>query len=420
MKKALLTAICAVAFGLCVSPNAQGAFDDPLFFYMPSGPLPPPPVGYLDGPCGIAVSGSGQIYVSDYYHRSIDIFAPSGDPQKPNPTFSDQPLGAFSGTANPHTGPLDDPCGLAFGPSGELYLNDYHREVVRFPAPFSLATAQVIDTGDPTDPYANPTGVALDPTTGHVFVDDRTYIAEYDSSGAFVRRIGEGSLQDGYGIAVSGHPGTLGYVYAPDAGSDTVKVFDPSLGTTDPKEEIAGPPGGFGSLRDSAVAIDDQTGEIYVSDTLGPQLSEEPQATIRVFASTGVLEGRLKHATIDAAPVGLAVDNSGGATQGHVYVTSGITEFAGFYGYPADAASSEARPPLGLGSAGGGGEAPEEGSPAFSAESSTSLASASAGVSTSSSLPLQATRTMRKLHRDGKRRSVRDRGHSRRVGRNRR
>jgi hypothetical protein len=148
----------------------------------------------------------------------------------------------------------------------------------------------------------------------------------------------------------SDYPGTAGCLYVPDAQSGTVKVYDPSFSTTTPKETIAGPPGGFGSLHDSVVAADDFTGEVYVVDTLGPQLSEEPQATIWVFGPSGAFEGRLKHNTIDAAPVGLAVDDS---TQRRVYLTSGITENAGIYGYPAHAATSASEPPF---TSSGGGD----------------------------------------------------------------
>jgi hypothetical protein len=349
MKRVLSAAICAVLACLGGAAPAHAAFDDPLYFYtpQPKDARPVPPAGYLDGPCGLAVSSGGQVYVSDYYHRSVDVFTAL-------PSYSAQPLTAWTGAANPHTGLVDDPCGLALDSTGTLYVDNYHRNVTRFPAPVLLDTAQVIDTGDPSDPYANPTGVAVDPTTHHVFVDDRTYLAEYDAAGTFVQRLGEGPLGDSYGIAVSGYAGTAGYLYVPDAGSDTVKVFDPSNSTTAPKATITGPPGGFGSLQDSAIAVNNSTGEIYVVDTLGPQLSEEPWAIVYVFSAAGTYKGRLKHATIDAAPVGLAVDNSGTSTQGRVYLTSGIGENAGLYGYPPGAATSAAQPPLGFGSTVGG------------------------------------------------------------------
>jgi hypothetical protein len=356
MRRVLLGAVCAALIGLSATP-ARAAFDDPLFFYVPqpSDSVPAPPVGYVSAPCGLAVGASGGLYVSDYYHRAVDIFGVTS-----NPSYASQPLTAWSGAANPHTGPVDDPCGLSLGPSGVLYLNNYHRNVVRFPVPLSLASAQVIDSGDPSDPFANPTGVAVDAGTGRLYVDDRAYVAVYDASGNPVLdgsdplRIGEDTLGDGYGIAVSGYPITPGYVYVPDAATDTVKVYDPATSTTIPAQTITGPPGGFGSLEDSAVAVDDDTGEVYVVDTLGAQLSEEPWAVVWVFNAAGAYKGRLKYATVNAAPTGIAVDNTGTSTQGRVYVTSGIGEHAGIYGYPPDAVTSAALPPLKAGTGGGG------------------------------------------------------------------
>ena len=336
MRRALAIATCAALGVLALGvPSAGAAFDDPLYFSTPQGSP-----GSLDGPCGLAVA-KGDLYVGDYYHRAVNVYTPSP------PTFTSRPLFA-SGTNNPHTGPVDDPCGLALDSAGTLYLNNYHRNVIRFPAPTSLLTATVLDSGDPADVLANPTGVAVDPATNNVYVDDRTYIAAYNSSGAPLGtpKIGLASLGEGYGIAVSGFPATAGRIYVPDASSNTVKVYDPATDAVNPVASIAGPPGGFVSLHDSAVAVDNTSGEVYVLDTLGPQLTEKPQASIYVFTSTGTYEGRLKYNTIDGAPTGLAVDNN--TNLGRVYVTSGITENASIYVYPPHAATAAALPPFGV------------------------------------------------------------------------
>ena len=75
------------------------------------------------------------------------------------------------------------------------------------------------------------------------------------------------------------------------------------------------------------------TGVVYVVDNLQPAFAEEPQATVDVFSSAGAFLGVLKYKILDALPAGLAVDNSAGATQGRVYVTSGNTDQAGVYAY---------------------------------------------------------------------------------------
>lgn len=315
----LLTAICTVA-ALGAAP-AKAAFNDPLFVFIPQPPPPPaptvpPPTGHLNGPCGLAVNSSGQFLVSDYYHHAIDRFS-AGTP----PSYISQ-------IAN--VDPLDGPCGLAIDGSGNLYVNNYHRNVMKSPP-----SGTIFDED-------HPTGVAVD-AANDVYVNARTHVARYDSSGTPIEQIGAGTLEDGFGIAVSHFPGTLGYVYVPDAATNTVKVYDPLTDAENPKAEIKDPfnkP--FVSLRDSAVAVDKVSGEIYVVDNVQPQHAERPQSIVYVYNSNGTWRGYLKFKIVDAHPPGLAVDNSAGSTQGRVYVTSGNTDEAGVYAYPPGAASTAA------------------------------------------------------------------------------
>jgi hypothetical protein len=335
MRRALAITITLAALAL-LAPAAQAASNDPLFVFTPSSAgSTPPPSGELQGPCGLGVDSQGRFYVSDYYHHVIDLYSPSAN-------YAASPTNGATGYLTQLAGedPLDGPCGLALDGSNNLYVNNYHRNVAKFGPVSGFAPGPIFDT-------AEPTGVATS-SSGHVFVDDRTSIAEYDSAGTLLRRIGEGTLTDGYGVAVSAYSSTAGRIYVPDAAANVVEIYDPAISTTAPYATISGPPGGFGSLIDSAVAVDNTSGEVYVIDTLGPQYSEHPQATVDVFDSTGSYKGRLKYNVVDAQPSGLAVDNSPTSTQGRVYVTSGISTRASIYAYPPGAASSAALPPLGL------------------------------------------------------------------------
>jgi hypothetical protein len=347
-KGPLIAFLCGVAVALNLPVPASAAPGDPLFVFVPtppqSGSVLPPPTGYLNGPCGLAVDAGSRFYVADYYHHAVDVYSANAGYASisPPPTGATGFLAQIAGVD-----PLGGPCAMAFDGSSNLYVNAYHRNVQKFGAFSSFPAGAVFDTD-------HPTGVAVNSATGRVYVNNRSHVSVYDTSGAPVldgggqpMRIGEGTLEDGYGLAVSAHAGSSGRVYVPDAGSGTVKVYDPAVDLVDPVAEIEKPPGGpFSSLRDSAVAVDRVTGEVYVADDTQPQQAERPQAAVYVFDAAGSFKGRLKYKVVTARPPGLAVDNSFGASQGRVYVTSGNTSQAAIYAYPPGSAlSGEPLPP---------------------------------------------------------------------------
>jgi len=334
--------LCVLAVWAAIGgvPSAQGDFDDPIFVYTPKPPpVPtspiPPPAAYFQGPCGLTVDALGNFYVADHQHDAVDVF-------NSQTTYLNTQLTPVD--------PLSGPCGMALNSVGELYVNSYHRFVAHYnpssypPSQFDPATFSAGVTVDSSDP----TGVAIDRSTNTVYVDGRTYISAYESSGAPVEvageplRIGEGSLEDGYGLAFS-----QGRLYVPDAGDATVKVYEPAVDPIEPVMVIDGhevPGGGFTSLRDAAIAVDDVSGKVYVVDNLQPKYVEEPEAAVYVFSAAGSYLGRLKYNVVDALPPGLAVDNSIVGTQGRVYVTSGNSELSSVYAYPPGAETSKALP----------------------------------------------------------------------------
>jgi DNA-binding beta-propeller fold protein YncE len=350
----LLTAIACVAAALFTAAPAQGAASDPLFAFTP---LPPPeaifpvplPAGFLEGPCGIGVDPAGRFYVSDYYHDVVDVYNQNANYNNPKVSGATGYLGQLGGVDS-----LDGPCALAFDAAGHLYVNDYHRAVKRYGALGSFGAATTI-TGAMTPEATHPTGVAVDPATGRVYVDQRTYVSVFDESGQPLMEglpgsevpihIGANSLTNGYGIAFSSYPGTSGYLYIPDAATNTVKVYDSATPNAAPVEVIDGsetPSGKFVSLRDASIAVDRVTGEIYVVDDLQPADAERPQAIVYVFHPDGSYEGHLKSLVTWGMPSGLAVDNSTSPTQGRVYVTSGNSAPGAIYAYGPGAATTAA------------------------------------------------------------------------------
>lgn len=329
LKRFAVASLCAATL-TCGAAGSAAA--DPVLFYASAakeGPLsgPYPPGSGFEGPCGAAVDGNGAFYVADYYHHVVDAFS-SGRRYLTQVVDPD---------------PVNGPCGLAVDASGGLYVNEYHQGVVKFsPSAFPVKAGTAYGPGTAIGPVAHATGIAADPATGTLYVNERTYVSVFDSSGQPVQlegeplRIGEGSLGDGYGLAFSQHAATAGWLYVADAATNTIKAYDPSVDVVDPVAVIdgsEGPGGQFTSLRDSALAVDRGSGALYVADDLQPSGFERPAAAIDVFAASGSYTGRLPIDVVDPRPPGLAVDNSLGGTRGRVYVTSGNTEGAGVYIY---------------------------------------------------------------------------------------
>jgi hypothetical protein len=335
-RAAAITAIAAVLASGAVAAPSAGAFrpllSEAFLKLTPSNPLPPPE-GEIEGPCGLAVSGNGDVYVADYYHRAIDVFFSTGEYR----SQISLPGGPVTGLG---ANELDGVCGLVIDAFGSLYANEWHEGVVRL-----LPTEFTLDSGEST-------GVAVD-AAGDVFVDDRTYVAEYAAPVTAgeepVAKIGEGALSDAYGIAVSASGAR---VYVADAADGTVEVFEPAVHPETPLASLT-PPEGFTSLVDSALTIDTtmEPGlpeHLLVLDDLDPGY-EHPEAAVAEFeapgsghpasyAYVGRLRGPAGEPIVDGEPSGLAVDGAG-----DLLVTDGNGELGNAFEFgPAPPEESEA------------------------------------------------------------------------------
>jgi DNA-binding beta-propeller fold protein YncE len=298
LRKLLLVGLCLT--GLAGGTAASAQAERPLITKEAVKTEKVP--GGIEGACGVAIA-AGTIYVSDYYHHGIDLFSSGGEY-----------LSRMPGN------PVDGPCQLATSAGGALYANDWHEGVSRM-----LPSVLSFDS-------ENSTGVAVDQATGNVYVNDRTYVAVYEPSGAPVLdegvplRIGLGSLEDAYGLAVAGDR-----VYVPDAADNTVKVYEPAIDPVTPVATIDGsatPQGRFVSMVDAAVAIDPTNGHLVVLDNLQPGF-EFPQAAIEEFDSSGNFLGQVAQKVIDGEPGGLAFEGS------TLYVTNGNSEEAALFKFGA-------------------------------------------------------------------------------------
>lgn len=349
--------VCALSVGLAIGSANAAAYRASLV-QEPGGPeewldVSSQPFskteGQIEGACGLAIHSATQdLFVSDYYHRAVHTYAVSGTYQS-----SDFLAGGNPPPALEPINELNSVCGLAVDGAGNLYANEFHQRVL------SLPGEEVVDPGEST-------GVAVD-DEGNVYVDDRTYVAVYDvpvvPGEPPVAKIGVDHLLDGFGVAVDSKSGR---VYVPDAGEGTVKIFDPAGNPAVPVGTLEQPPGGgFSSLVDASLAVDESPGEgnghVLVVDDLKPR-SEFPLAAVYEFAADGSYLDRLAVRTVGPTgekregpifgePSGIAVDSG----SGDLYVTTGNSEHANVVKY---GPFEPFAPPASSSAEGGEGQAP--------------------------------------------------------------
>jgi DNA-binding beta-propeller fold protein YncE len=251
----------------------------------------------------VAVDSAGDVYVADYYHHVVDVYSAG------HSYLTQLPLPRTNG-----------PCGLAVDPAGHLYVDSYHEAVTRYtPGSFppgpgtTYGGATVIDS-------AHPTGVAVDPASGDLYVDERTAVEVFDPTGAPLRRIELLPGADAYGVAAFAAAGSEGDVYVADAASDEILVYG-SAGTLLSRISGAGDPrGGFPALADAALAVDQSSGDLILAEDIRPDF-EAPAAAIEEFDAEGHYLGEVARPggpIVDAIPSGLATTAAGG-----LYVGSG-------------------------------------------------------------------------------------------------
>jgi hypothetical protein len=227
---------------------------------------------------------SGDVYVADSAHAVIDKFDASGTLISSFGDTTPSPDGQLAGTATP-AGSFA-PAGLgSFGiavdqSTGDLYAIDAGHQVIDV---FDSTGAYLSQLNDPAattaglygcgGAYAD--GIAVNPSSGHVFVSDSCAVQsfEFDNTGAFVKLLDgsgtpDGSFGGGYtSLALESSSGNL---YVADSAHAVLDALDSSgayLG------QITGVDFAFFG----GVAVDQASGELY--------LSENSTGAVKIFAA---------------------------------------------------------------------------------------------------------------------------------------
>jgi sugar lactone lactonase YvrE len=249
----------------------------------------------LGGPSGVAVDAGGDLYIADYdYHVVVEV----------TPTGTLSVVAGTGNWGAPTPGPatscdIESPTGLALDGSGNLYITDLGNDVVEKVTP-SGTLSVVAGTGTGGSPTPGPaTSSDLQAPVG-VAVDSagNLYIADADNYG--VERVTPtGTLSvvaAGGGLPIGVAVDSAGNLYISDWSTDVVEELTPA-GTV---SLVAGTSGGEtypGSQIDLHGVAVDSAGNLYI-----PYSTDEVVRMVAVAASTSVTPAPSASTPVTLAP----------------------------------------------------------------------------------------------------------------------
>jgi sugar lactone lactonase YvrE len=236
--------------------------------YLPPGPVTTLVSSGLNGPAGVAVDRSGNVYFADQGNSAVKEWS-----------AATQQVTTLVSTG------LNNPKGVAVDSLGNVYIVDAHNTAVKeWNATTHLVTT-LVSSG-----LSNPIGVAVD-GAGNVYISDKgnDTIQEWSASTQQVTTLVSAGLSNPQLLAVDAD----GNVYFADNGNNTVKewsAFTQQV-TTLVSTGLSSPAG---------VAVDG-SGNVYFTDSGNLNIKEWSAATQQVTTLASGLSG----------PAGVAVDGSG-------------------------------------------------------------------------------------------------------------
>jgi uncharacterized protein (TIGR03437 family) len=259
----------------------------------------------LYDPTGLAVDGSGNLYIADSYNYCVRKIAPSG---------------IITTIAGPAQGLLV-PGGIAVDQNGNLYITDqYASELFRMTPDGSVTTLASVQ---------HPTAVAID-SSGDIFVSQFLFVQKVSASGALIPIAGNGSnifagdggpalqasVQNIFALAVDGD----GNIFVADTGNNRVRKIDTSGNI---KTVVGVGPSGIIPVNNdflltpSAVALD-KAGNTWISDPQHNQILKlDAGGNLTVAAGVGTDgfsgDGGPAIKAQLSRPAEIAVDSSGNA-----------------------------------------------------------------------------------------------------------
>ncbi len=265
----------------------------------------------FNGPCGVAVDSSGDIYVADSNNYAIKRMDAGGNNITTLGSGFTYPLGiAVDSSRNIYVGEpvnnaikrmdasgnnittlgsgFDHPESIAVDSSGNIYVADVYNNVIKR---MDANGNNITELGSG---FFMPFGVAVD-NSGNIYVAD-TYnnvIKRMDASGNNITTLGSG-FNSPWGVAVD----SSGYIYVADSGNNAIKRMDAS------GNNITTLGSGFSGPR--AVAVD-SSGNIYVADEWNNAIKKISWATtVNALALDSLVQAPVMGATPSTAAINQA------------------------------------------------------------------------------------------------------------------
>ena len=169
--------------------------------------------GQFAQPNGIAIDRAGNIYVAEAGNHRVQKLAPDG-------TFIAEWKGPELGFYGPRR--------IAIGPDDSIYVVDQgHNRIVKF-SPDGEVLASWGSKGNGDSQFNDPTSVAVDPATNKIYVADprNKRIQVFDSNGKFVAKWSVPEWGQPVGFEDLAIDSKTGRLYASSANLDAVLVFD--------------------------------------------------------------------------------------------------------------------------------------------------------------------------------------------------
>lgn len=232
--------------------------------------------GQFAGPTGVAVAPDGSIYVCDTSNNRVQKFTSAG-------TFS-AVLPASGTTAGSGNGQFNGPTGVAVDPSGNVYVADTGNHRIQKLTGALVYSSQWGSIGSGNGQFNKPAAIEADRFT-NVYVADtfNNRVQQFDQSGTFLAKWGtfgngNGQFAQPQGIAVD----QAGNVHVSDTNNARIQKFD-NTGMFVTRFGAFG--SGDGQLRGPLGLVLDAFGVLYVADGSNDRISVWTIATDTTLSS---------------------------------------------------------------------------------------------------------------------------------------